>query len=61
MHAAFAAAPDLEPTLAAAVPLGRIGDAEHDLGPAAVFLCGDDARYVTGQTLVVSGGRFTLH
>lgn len=61
MHAAFAATPDLEPTLAAAVPLGRIGDAEHDIGPAAVFLCGDDARYVTGQTLVVSGGRFTLH
>ena len=41
------------------VPLGRIGDPEPDIGPPSVFLCSDEARYVTGQTLVVSGGRFT--
>jgi 3-oxoacyl-[acyl-carrier protein] reductase len=49
----------LEARLAAVTPLGRVGDAERDIGPVAVFLCSDAARYVTGQTLVVSGGRFT--
>jgi NAD(P)-dependent dehydrogenase (short-subunit alcohol dehydrogenase family) len=51
--------PELEARLAAITPLGRIGDPEADIGPVAVFLCGSGARYITGQTLVVSGGRFT--
>jgi NAD(P)-dependent dehydrogenase (short-subunit alcohol dehydrogenase family) len=51
--------PELEARLAAMTPLGRIGDAEQDIGPVAVFLCGPGARYMTGQTIVVSGGRFT--
>jgi NAD(P)-dependent dehydrogenase (short-subunit alcohol dehydrogenase family) len=38
------------------VPLGRIGDAELDVGPGVVYLCSDDARYVTGTTLMVDGG-----
>lgn len=37
------------------IPLGRIGDPE-DIGDAAVFLCSDAARYVTGTTLVADGG-----
>ncbi len=41
------------------VPLGWLGDPAADIGPPSVFLCSDAARYVTGQTLVVSGGRFT--
>ncbi|MEO8697238.1 MAG: SDR family oxidoreductase [Acidimicrobiales bacterium] len=41
------------------VPLGRFGDPITDIGPAAAFLCSDEARYVTGQTLIVSGGRYT--
>ena len=41
------------------VPLGRLGDPATDIGPPSVFLCSQGARYVTGQTLVVSGGRFT--
>jgi NAD(P)-dependent dehydrogenase (short-subunit alcohol dehydrogenase family) len=52
--------PSLEGRLAQRVPLGRIGDAETDIGPAVVFLAGDGARYITGQTLVVDGGRFML-
>lgn len=56
---AFRRDPAMEPRLRAVIPTGRVGDPEHDIGPAAVFLCSDAARYVTGQTLVVSGGRFT--
>jgi len=41
------------------VPLGWLGDPADDIGPPSVFLCSEGARYVTGQTLVVSGGRFT--
>lgn len=41
------------------VPLRRFGDPVTDIGPAVAFLCSDEARYVTGQTLIVSGGRYT--
>ncbi len=37
------------------LPWGRIGTPE-DIGRAAVFLCSDDADYVTGSTLLVDGG-----
>jgi NAD(P)-dependent dehydrogenase (short-subunit alcohol dehydrogenase family) len=37
-------------------PMGRMGDPEDDIGPVAVFLAGDDARYCTGNTLFVDGG-----
>jgi NAD(P)-dependent dehydrogenase (short-subunit alcohol dehydrogenase family) len=59
MADAFAANPSLEGRLADRVPLGRLGDPESDVGPAAVFLAGDASRYVTGQTLCVDGGRYT--
>ena len=36
--------------------LGGPGDVEHDLGPVAVFLAGDDAHFVTGATVGVDGG-----
>ena len=41
------------------IALGRLGQAEQDVGPVAVFLCGEGSRYVTGQTLVADGGRYT--
>jgi NAD(P)-dependent dehydrogenase (short-subunit alcohol dehydrogenase family) len=50
--------PSLEARLAARIPLGRIGDSEADIGPVVAFLLGEGARYITGQTLVVDGGRF---
>jgi NAD(P)-dependent dehydrogenase (short-subunit alcohol dehydrogenase family) len=49
----------LLPRISGLVPLRRFGDPVIDIGPAAVFLCSDEARYVTGQTLIVSGGRYT--
>jgi 2-hydroxycyclohexanecarboxyl-CoA dehydrogenase len=39
------------------VPLRRIGDAEHDIGAAVVFLVGAGASFITGRTLFVDGGR----
>jgi NAD(P)-dependent dehydrogenase (short-subunit alcohol dehydrogenase family) len=37
------------------VPMGRMGDA-WDVAHAALFLASDEARYVTGEQLVVDGG-----
>lgn len=37
------------------IPWGRLGVPE-DVAPAVVFLASDDAGYITGQTLSVSGG-----
>lgn len=58
MARAYAANPQLEERINARTPLGRIGDAEADIGAVAVFLASDMARYVTGQTLIVDGGGF---
>ncbi|KAI3546671.1 oxidoreductase ucpA [Colletotrichum abscissum] len=37
------------------VPMGRMGDA-WDVANAAAFLASDEARYITGQKIVVDGG-----
>lgn len=39
------------------VPLGRPGE-PWELGRAAVYLCSDDATYISGHTLVVDGGNW---
>jgi meso-butanediol dehydrogenase / (S,S)-butanediol dehydrogenase / diacetyl reductase len=39
------------------IPLGYLGDPQHDVGPGAVFLASDDAHYLTGTTLMLDGGR----
>ncbi len=41
--------------IADAIPLGRLGT-EQDVTPAAVFLCSDEAAYITGANLVIDGG-----
>ncbi|MEX0815017.1 MAG: 3-oxoacyl-[acyl-carrier-protein] reductase [Dongiaceae bacterium] len=46
---------DRRARLAAAIPAGRLGSAE-DVAACVVFLAGDEAAYVTGQTLHVNGG-----
>ena len=42
------------------VPLGRIGDAEIDIGRAVVFLVGPDSGYITGATIPIDGGNAFL-
>lgn len=59
LHNAYREDPELEPRMRAVTPLGRVGDAEADVAPAAVFLLSDAAHYLTGQTVVVDGGRYT--
>ena len=39
-----------------AIPLGRFGDAEKDVGRVCVFLASPDASFVTGDTIMVQGG-----
>jgi 3-oxoacyl-[acyl-carrier protein] reductase len=40
----------------AAIPLGFLGEPE-DVGWAVRFLASPEARYITGQTLVIDGGQ----
>lgn len=42
-------------SLARAIPMGRLGTPD-DVAPAVAFLASDDAGFITGQTLSVSGG-----
>jgi 3-oxoacyl-[acyl-carrier protein] reductase len=54
-HAAAFIGTEAEKQMVAMTPLGRTGQ-PGDIAPVAVFLASDDARWVTGDTLVVSGG-----
>ncbi len=46
---------DFRKVVEAQTPLGRIGQPE-DIAPAVAFLASDDARWITGETLYISGG-----
>jgi 2-hydroxycyclohexanecarboxyl-CoA dehydrogenase len=41
--------------LAGRIPVGRVGTGD-DIAAAVVFLCSEDASYITGQTFGVNGG-----
>ena len=45
----------MEKNNVALTPLGRIGQPD-DIGPPVVFLASEDARWITGETMIVSGG-----
>jgi NAD(P)-dependent dehydrogenase (short-subunit alcohol dehydrogenase family) len=51
----YAANPAYEQALIARTPAMRIGEVE-DIGPAAVFLASEGARFIYGATLAVDGG-----
>jgi len=54
-HSAGIAASDMRKQVEAQTPLGRIGQPQ-DIAGAAVFLASSDAAWITGETLVISGG-----
>lgn len=56
MDAAFSGDPTMARRVLGRIPLGHVGDPENEVGVAIRFLLGDDARYVTGQTLMIDGG-----
>jgi 3-oxoacyl-[acyl-carrier protein] reductase len=46
---------DWRKQIEAQTPLGRIGKPD-DIAPAVAFLASDDAKWITGETLYISGG-----
>lgn len=48
--------PDRAARLAHNVPMGRTGSAD-EIAKAVLFLLSDEASYITGSTLSVTGGR----
>ncbi len=57
VHAAGFIGSDFQKQIAAQTPLGRIGQPD-DTAKVAVFLASDDSGWVTGETLLVSGGNY---
>jgi len=55
LHSVGFADSDFRKHIEATTPLGRIAQ-PRDIATAAVFFASDDAGWVTGQTLVLSGG-----
>lgn len=58
-HSAGFIGSDFEKKLVASTPLGRTGQPE-DIAKVAVFLASDDAAWITGEKISVSGGIFGL-
>jgi NAD(P)-dependent dehydrogenase (short-subunit alcohol dehydrogenase family) len=53
--AAIRSNPQMKERLSSLSPLGRVGTAE-DIGGVVAFLCTDEARWINGQRIEVSGG-----
>jgi 3-oxoacyl-[acyl-carrier protein] reductase len=54
-HSAGIIGSDMEAGVRAQTPLGRLGEPD-DIASIAVFLASDDARWLTGEHIVASGG-----
>lgn len=46
---------DMQANIKATTPLGRLGQPQ-DIAPAVVFLTSSDLSWITGETLLISGG-----
>ncbi len=54
-NAAIRSNPQLKNILSGLSPLGRVGNA-NDIGTVVAFLCTEEARWINGQRIEVSGG-----
>lgn len=54
-NAAIRSNPQMKTFLSGLSPLGRVGNAD-DIGSVVAFLCSDDAKWINGQRIEVSGG-----
>lgn len=54
-HSAGIVSSDFRKNVESQTPLGRIGQPE-DIAPAVVYFASDDSAWITGETLVISGG-----
>jgi NAD(P)-dependent dehydrogenase (short-subunit alcohol dehydrogenase family) len=54
-NAAIRNNPQMKTFLGSLSPLGRVGQAD-DIGSVVAFLCSDDAKWINGQRIEVSGG-----
>ncbi|MFC0307634.1 SDR family NAD(P)-dependent oxidoreductase, partial [Rhizorhabdus histidinilytica] len=52
--------PHMVPVISNRAALGRIGDCESDIGAGVAFLLGPQSRFVSGQTLILTGGAYML-
>src|SRR2546427_8272510 len=56
VHAAGFVGSDFQKMVETQAPLGRVGQPD-DISPTAVYLASSDSKYMTGETLLVAGGR----
>jgi NAD(P)-dependent dehydrogenase (short-subunit alcohol dehydrogenase family) len=54
-NAAIRSNPEMKTRLSSLSPLGRVGKAD-DVGSVVAFLCTEDAKWINGQRIEVSGG-----
>jgi NAD(P)-dependent dehydrogenase (short-subunit alcohol dehydrogenase family) len=54
-NAAIRSNPQMKTILSGLSPLGRVGQAD-DIGSVVAFLCSEDAKWINGQRIEVSGG-----
>ena len=50
---------DQKEALASQIPMGRLGTAD-EIAQAVLFIAGDGGSYITGQTIHVNGGMYTV-
>jgi 3-oxoacyl-[acyl-carrier protein] reductase len=55
VHTAGFVGSDFQKMVETQAPLGRVGQPD-DISPTAVYLASSDSKYMTGETLLVSGG-----